>query len=87
MSVAINFNIDTVLNNPVYKFVILYIFILSAISGQQTSEETSLSFFKSVFVKLAINVLIFKTIINLEFIPSMSLGLLFTLASFLLIDK
>lgn len=80
--VQINFDPQIILKNNIFRFLLIYIFILEIVSSQ--NKESNL--YKNIFVRLLTNVLVFY-ILDFSVIQSVALSLILTTTFFILSEE
>lgn len=80
--INLSFNIDSILHNTIFRFVVAYIFILEIVASQQSDH----SIFKNIFVRLFTIFLVF-TILGFNIIESSAAALGFTTVFFVVAEK
>lgn len=80
--VQLNFDPQSILKSNVFRFVLIYIFILEIVSSQ--NKESNL--YKNIFVRLLTNVLVLY-ILDFSIIQSIALSLVITTIFFITAEK
>lgn len=78
----LDFDPQTILKSNLFRFVLIYIFILEIVSSQ--NKENNI--YKNIFVRLLTNILVLY-ILDFSIIQSISLSLLITTTFFILSEK
>lgn len=80
--VEIKFDPQTILKSNIFRFLLIYIFILEIVSSQKNENNL----YKNIFVRLVTNVLVFY-ILDYSIVQSIALSLIITTLFFILAEK
>lgn len=76
--VSFHLDIEKILQSKLYKFVVCYLFILTVIASRQKEP----SIYKNILFRLAVNILVFHTFLEISILETFAYAMATTILSF-----